>query len=345
MDGRRYLPLLLVIGALAGSFAIANAATFLAFGLRPHWLSHALEIDFARYDALGSRAAELEREVRRGEPLPPLGLIVSQSSALWGIDLAALEQLDGLDLRWYLNAGNGRSAAKMAYCAEPVLAAGADFEVAVLAIHLVFFAGDPFPPRSSAAELRALADDLGAGRFYLAAERLLMWPWFVAHRQRLGAWCVQHLLGLRRSLAHALWQPSNVGFAPAADPFFDPVPPEVFEPLPEPGPPTRNPFWSRPEAYDEGSVDVQALRQLAATLAARGTQVVILLMPERSVLRETTPATAWEAVIAPLGLPVIDLRDLVADDLFFDRTHVGAEGRVLLTRALADQLQEVTWKR
>lgn len=361
----RYRNVVIILAALGGHFLLLNGLLFLTTGVHPRFLHQGREIDFARFDFLARKTAALQRDMNQEKPVSPppgeagssnragrpqssrRGLIIGQSSSLWGIDLDQLEEQDGTELRWFLISGNGASAAKMAFYARPLMDSSIEFDVVLLALHMAFNAGDIEQPRSARAEIPALYRELVTRRWYDASQRLLDWVWLVKHRQRLGTWVVQQCFETRTRVMHAFGKGADEIFTPVADAWREPLPPEIFQAAPEVAPPLqspRYPYWSEPERYRSDSVDARALQGLVRHYQQRGARVVLLLMPEKSILRETTPPEAYASLVGPLqsraGPPVdvIDLRALIEDRLFFDRTHVYAEGRRLLTRRLSEAL-------
>lgn len=98
-----------------------------------------------------------------------------------------------------------------------------------------------------------------------------------------------------------------------------------------------------PEQFNPQNGQPQALREVAARIRARGSEVVCVLMPESSQLRSLYPsvlASQFADAIAsasPPGDPlrVVDLRAAFSDDLFFDCTHLNADGRLQISKLFA----------
>jgi lysophospholipase L1-like esterase len=95
------------------------------------------------------------------------------------------------------------------------------------------------------------------------------------------------------------------------------------------------------------SIDRQtgALRSMVSRLRAGGADVICVLMPETSRLRALAPPIVAEqfdraiaAVSADGPLRLIDLRDKIPDDMFWDDAHLNPDGRRLLSSQLPSLL-------
>ncbi len=90
---------------------------------------------------------------------------------------------------------------------------------------------------------------------------------------------------------------------------------------------------------------INALVKLISDLQARGTKVVLVMMPEHSYLRGRLPAIAMEhlqeSLASDLGAndpPLVDCRDALPDDDFADISHVNTDGRSDFSKLLAGKI-------
>jgi hypothetical protein len=90
--------------------------------------------------------------------------------------------------------------------------------------------------------------------------------------------------------------------------------------------------WFDPGRYSPETPNSRALVELIREGRATGAKVGIILMPEHSLFRTRCPAEAGEcfAKINRINfpddpVPVYDLRDRIADDLFRDLLHPGVD--------------------
>ncbi len=110
--------------------------------------------------------------------------------------------------------------------------------------------------------------------------------------------------------------------------------------------PVKDKGWSSPECYSSDGTNARALIDLIREARERGTEVVVMLLPESSSLRESIPPVAMqslrEALERGFGADsplVVDLRASLSDDLFHDSIHPRKSGRELTTGRLLRALK------
>ncbi|MCP3973232.1 MAG: hypothetical protein GY720_01925 [bacterium] len=94
---------------------------------------------------------------------------------------------------------------------------------------------------------------------------------------------------------------------------------------------------------------LDALTALVADLEGRGIEVIVVALPQSSFIIDPLPggraqmeqimADAGEAVLAAGATQYVDLKDLLADDEFYDLRHTSEAGARKLTEALAAALR------
>jgi hypothetical protein len=92
----------------------------------------------------------------------------------------------------------------------------------------------------------------------------------------------------------------------------------------------------------------EALQSLVGQLRARGSEVMFVLMPESSQLRSLAPpiaATRFSEAVAMASTPrapvrVVDLRDLMPDEFFYDYAHLNDEGRSRLSELFGERISD-----
>jgi hypothetical protein len=101
-----------------------------------------------------------------------------------------------------------------------------------------------------------------------------------------------------------------------------------------------------PSHFQSPQRSVSALVRLVAELRQRGATVVGLITPQTSRLRPAYPPLvlsqfdqALAAASAGRPLRVLDLRDSIPDDLFYDDAHVNTPGKRMFCRMLPALLQ------
>lgn len=91
----------------------------------------------------------------------------------------------------------------------------------------------------------------------------------------------------------------------------------------------------------------QALNDIISTMQARGTKVMIILMPEHSLLRKSIPDVAMTRLEDDLlktfgnkAPQIINMRDALPDEDFSDIAHVNSSGRKMFSKLIAPILAE-----
>jgi hypothetical protein len=99
------------------------------------------------------------------------------------------------------------------------------------------------------------------------------------------------------------------------------------------------------DTYAKAEKAPEVLIHVVDELRARGSVVVIVLMPENSRLRNRMPPNALEAATTPLRLkygdempPILDLRDAIGDSCFVDLAHLNRAGAEKCSRLLGENL-------
>lgn len=94
-----------------------------------------------------------------------------------------------------------------------------------------------------------------------------------------------------------------------------------------------------PSVYTEDSPEVDAMRAVLSKLEARTDRLLVVKMPESTVLRSRTPEQAMALLDKTLsGFEVIDCRDLLSDEEFADLLHPNELGRKKLTDRILSTL-------
>ncbi|MGP0068055.1 MAG: hypothetical protein ACLQGP_31220 [Isosphaeraceae bacterium] len=103
-----------------------------------------------------------------------------------------------------------------------------------------------------------------------------------------------------------------------------------------------------PTAYSTRGERSRSLVNMIRLAESAGAQVVILVLPEESRLRAGIPEIAMKSLATLLredfgkdSPPVIDLRDAIPDDLFFDYIHLDPSGRQVLTKRFIEELNKL----
>lgn len=336
-DGLRLSPIFRVFGVLLLSLMLANVGLVLFTAAFPGWLPRQFfGLDFVSDNR--QRAVAAAAQLRDGivDPDEPWVLILGLSSASEGIVLEDLRGQGAGDSRYLALCGAGRNMQEVAIYADPLLESAVRPELAVFAIspfHLV----DP-PP-------------LGEGFIDNLKQR-------TTRIELLGLWFYSR----RGDVKHAV----EVAVLAARHALFDVFDVRIEETGPDPwreivrmGMPQLEgeEEWQAklrqyglrgyydPQRYLRSRDQAAALVGLVARFRERGSEVVIVLMPEHSTLREQIPPEALAALREPLETggelpPIVDLRDAVPDSGFADISHMNEAGRLRFTPLLAAAIRE-----
>jgi hypothetical protein len=101
-----------------------------------------------------------------------------------------------------------------------------------------------------------------------------------------------------------------------------------------------------PEQFPAENGQLQVFESMVEQFRARGSDVVCVLMPESSQLRQIVPPiaqTRFAQAVARVSTPenplrVIDLREAMPDDVYFDYTHLNPDGRVRFCTSFGGRL-------
>ena len=331
---RRYRGPMIVAGAIVATIVLLDLTLTGSIGSPARLLPHGESpTDFSVLDHAGSRIAGLIAEARsknRVEPRP-LGVFLGQSTLESGIDSAIVDEAYPR-YRWLNLFGLGGSVHRIADINELLINSDLDPKIIVIAINPYMVVGSPY---------RAVR----AAEFSMTRNRIKPWIWMIENRP-----LVNHLNRLilhrgRLSIFHGLKQGIDALY-PA-----DPEPWVVSPPIP------RSSYnqaeletklkydqklgWYDSVSYAGTSSNWIDLKRIVEGWRRRGAIVSVILMPERTPMREHTPAEA-SALFNQLDseIPLIDLRASLPDSCFIDLDHINPEGRRTCSKIVGDALRE-----
>lgn len=103
--------------------------------------------------------------------------------------------------------------------------------------------------------------------------------------------------------------------------------------------------WFNRSSFDVDGRGARSLVAIVQQARSLGSEIVVVLLPESSVMRANVPIEAVQCLKAaldrafgPASPPVIDLRDTIPDALFHDNLHPKRAGRLATTRALVEAI-------
>ncbi len=107
---------------------------------------------------------------------------------------------------------------------------------------------------------------------------------------------------------------------------------------------TRSEYEARLRDFNLGGSSCEALRRLLAECERKDIPTALVLMPESALFQSWYPQRAWqeiESFVADLsgqhGCPVVNARDWIAEEDFFDGHHLLNRGATAFTQRLGDK--------
>ena len=295
---------------------------------------------FSRLEGASRKGVALARSQSEGQRI---GLVIGMSTAEYGVDLRTLDQIDS-GLKWAKVIGEHASFSNMLAIVRRVVEQGVKPERVLLCFHYGMFVGAERAPVSRSyllSRVLSRADDLNV---FGEISRAWGLTWIGRNRMPVVNVFETQLGALRERSLTAFSQDAPAIYAPI-DPFVDTKNTRTSR-----GPAAwagrialvKERGWQNEAAYAVGNEQVRALQEVLPLLRAN---VVLVLLPERSVLRELIPETRARAVldqaIAEAKLPsppILDLRAALPDEEFVDEAHPTGAGRRHLSAVLKGEL-------
>lgn len=342
IDFKRYKGLLVVGVGLYCALALCNAGLLAGLGDRPSVFEDPdRRLAWSQLEKSGAQVSGVELAMRRGDPdkHTGLGVVLGQSTAMRGIDPDALESAGGLPGRWLLINGFGSSFVKLHYYAQTFLASELRPGVVVLGLHETMLAGQDSETDES------LDNDKGLLR---RAKQLGTLHWVRKQRKNVSHFAGMELFEFRLALHGAIGSGAVGLFEPADEPWRMSEREQAVADKAAQLAHWQRFGWFDPATYQGDNAQTDAFRSLMSGLEAMGTpEVVIVLMPMSSELRDVLPGEAdqrMRSLIDEVGagrsVRVVDMRDAMPDDAFFDYVHLTPAGREAFTQKLAEALKD-----
>ena len=341
--------------------AIAIAVALLLFSILgillppPQFLNpEELPMGWAHVRHYGLKAATLEAAYRKGilDSDTPVGFILGQSNVREAFDPEIVSRSGDQGIRWVVFSGSGGSLKKMKYLSEPLFLSRIKPAVAVLGISPHMLLGQPNP-----AHIRPPNTDISIMNLFNGSQksgwnRLLDREWIFTKRREVNNALKHYIYRIRLRLFD----------------WFGLGPDDLFSPHPR-----INPFGADPKAYrtprapirdlkrqisflklvgkfgpqnyQTNGEQAQALIRLISKFRKLDAQVIVVLMPEAKHLRSRMPSEALQTLLTDLKnafpintIPVIDMRDVMPDEYFYDYGHLNWAGRKRFSYRFAETI-------
>ncbi|HTU26372.1 MAG TPA: sialate O-acetylesterase [Pirellulales bacterium] len=293
---------------------------------------------------VAGRLAELETLEAKGAVSPDqVAIIIGQSNVREGFDPAALTSNDPLARHWAVLGSSGLDMHDFGATCLPL----ADSQVRAKTVVVVFgswMIGTGETIRHRPASIQETIGDFKHLRLKQAISDVINQFTLVRYRVELGFLRKFQMFKIRLALSRYFGWPLTGTFDPR-DPWTSSADDESND--------DETQFLRyiaaaeqfRQVHFEDCAPQVEVLRGAIDGLRARGSEVVVLLAPERTVLRDLrSPAVDVELgrILSKLAgsapLRVIDFRRLLPDDQFNTNSHANADGRKTLSRLLPELL-------
>jgi hypothetical protein len=356
LDVRRLLAPLFVSAGLASWIGLISVLCWATIGHQPRWLpEYDGRQDPTAFKKFGGRVAGALSEKHGADgPGRSIGVLLGSSTLESAVDPGALNGRDGM--RWLglyahkLDLSDLDSLSRLLFRSR--LMPG----VIVLAINTGMFVRSPGPPRLESRPFNPLliARLLVSGKLYMAERELesslsLLFPL----RTRVNHWAWHRVLEARLDMARVMGIPVEALFSPDRDAWSVPDRLDYLDEAPakrdyleREWDAMRGNGWFDPGAYPRDGPNAEALSRLIGRARSAGCKLRVVLMPEVERLRAAIPdearrlaESATRQAAGELAPAVIDLRDAMPDEDFYDLIHVFPRRREAFTGKFASALR------
>jgi len=331
--------ILLVAAGIAVSILLLNTMLTLVTAAYPNWLPRQFfGVDFIVDNR--QRALAAARQYRTGEAGEEHGfiLILGLSSASEGISLQDLTRGMTDGTRFLALSGGGRNMADAARYARPLLNSEATPKLAVLAIN-PFHVMDPPLPYAAFWDNLSRQETLDDLRGYWLVNRRQDFKYVVdasidqirsgvfgaldaRYENEANPWRESTRMGLPQATLVAQWEANVRTYGERG--YYDGA------------------------NYGRSVTQPAILDDLISSFLTRGSEVVVILMPEHSRLRALIPDAATQLMVASVAgasqgvhsARIVDFRSAIPDAGFKDISHMNEAGRSQFSPMLRDLITE-----
>lgn len=276
-----------------------------------------------------------------------LAIIAGLSTAREGIHTPTLERLLDSGERWVVIGGSGGRISILEEILEPFFRTGIRPGTLVLAVHPSHLVDRRADLIGSRFLERPVATAQNYAKKYEGRSPLSLFQGYI---RRVRSWSYNALFKVRTGMHDRLGTPYTTVVIPG-DPWdrnsplyeADRAEPRYLELQLE----TWESFgWFDAAAYTSDGVEAAALQELLERIKRLGSEIIVVYPPESQKMRVLVPQQrASENFVAQLqiagveGVRIIDMRDALGENLFYDYAHVNQAGRAAWTEALAERLK------
>jgi hypothetical protein len=335
---RQLLPLLLALATAGLALAVFDVSLGVIFGSHPRWLPP--QLFSGGVSQIGARIARLEQLKASGQVDDiRLVAVVGTSAVQQGFDPRILAAADPHHRIWLVSADGGGSVREVQIYGQVLVDSALKPALVILGIEesMLHSQDEWIHPAS----LTSLLNHLRNHHFNSA---LMDISWLDLNRDALVDYKTLLFYRLTRGIQSTFGLPMSAMFLPETDPWSAP-PYRYGSYLPAEAMAYQlNSLQPRidPRQYESNDRQIAALINLTTKLRDRGAKVIAVLMPESSAFRALHPpiiAQRFQEALAQIAvadrpLKLINLRDSMPDNLFYDYVHLNQRGRQRLSELL-----------
>ena len=346
--------IILAAAAIAAVFSIIVALGVLLPTPR-FLLPEGIPMGWANVSYYGRKVATLEAAYKKKkiDQSTTFGFILGASAVREGFDPEIVSNMCGKGVRWVVFSNSGGCLKKMEYLSRPLFMSRVKPAVAVLGIYPTLLTGQLIPPHIRRQNQIGNFKDIFNGNSKPDVDRFLKKEWVFSKRKEMNDILKHSLYRIRLRLFQ--WFELGPDALFAANSKINPLGADIkFYRTP------RGPIyhlkrqmtywnlygWFDPRAYQNNNGQAEALIRVIEDFQRMGTQVFILLLPEATQIRSMEPPEALQALKAVLEnafpadtVPVIDMRDSMSEEYFYDFAHLNWAGRKLFSQRFAKTME------
>jgi hypothetical protein len=353
---RRFHGFVLVGLCFAAWIVAVNFGLLLAAGPAPAWLVPAQQpTSWNDVEETDRRVAGLIAAARTAalETSKSLALYVGASDARQDIDPGVLTAEEGRGYRYLGLAGTGTSLERLLVISRSFLRTELKPARVVLCTQPVALLGLPTPRAATSLNPLPALRQRKWGDAVSAAES---WVWLSFNR----TYCdhlVRTWLYRSREEIFRLFNVLDAFSPPEPDPWAAPSQIGFTDRLGTSRLQERLLVWEErgwfnPQEYRRAQgAQAQALIKVIGEFRKRGAQVIVVLMPQRSIVRQRIPPSSKQYLIHALArsfgdspVSLLDLDSTMPDTAFCDLCHLDDRGRIEFSRLLAQSLRALQCK-
>ena len=308
---------------------------------------------WANVKRYGLKAARLEAAYKKGiiDSSTPIGFILGQSNVREGFDPEIVSKSCDQKIRWVVFSGSGGSFKKIKYLSQPLSLSRIKPAVVVLGISPHMLLGQPNPAYLKRSNPGSSIKDIFKGRLKEGWDRLLDREWIFTRRREINDALKHYIHRIRLRLFHWFSLGPDDLFSPHSK--INPFGPDI-KAYRTPRAPARDlkrqiSFLKLVGKFGPQNYQIngeQALIDVIGKFKKMDAQVIVVLMPESKPLRFQIPSEAFQTLLADLEnafpkdtVPVIDMRDTMPDEYFYDYGHLNWAGRKRFSYRFAETIE------